>query len=160
MTELTDRIEALDRNTAYEAAQILAADLGADSDTAPVEHEILVNPEAHQGDLEELAKVLLLATADVDPEAVELAIEGAGQTQFILGGGELVILGYLIVNGLQIVLAKGKTSEEVKTVVTEQNSDGSTRQTETTKKTRWDVSKNAASLLGKLLGSAGKSGTP
>jgi hypothetical protein len=157
VTDLGSRIQQLDRATAYEAAQLLAAELGADPDTAPVEHEILANPLAHQDDLEELAKVLLSTAAQTDPEAVESAIDGAGHKQLILGGAELIVLGYLIVSGLQIVLAKGKTSEQVTTAVLERDADGREKLTSTTTTIQYGISKNTAALLRQLplLGTGG-----
>lgn len=150
MTDLVVRIENLDRAAVYEAAQLLAADLGADPDAAPLEHEIIADPLAYQGDLEELCRILLTRTFDFDPAAVEDALDGAGHKQVVLGGLELIALGILVMGGLQIALARGKTSEEVETTVVERNADGHEKMTTTKRKTEYGISKNTASLLSSL----------
>ncbi|MFF5575681.1 hypothetical protein [Streptomyces luteogriseus] len=150
MTDLDTRIKELDRGLAYEAAQLLAAELGADPDAQPIDHEVLTNPMTHQQDLEDLAKVLLLVTAEIDQDAVARAIEGAGHKQLILGGAELVILGILVVGGIQVIMSKGKTSEHVETVTTERHANGHEQTTISTRTTHYGISKGAASLLGQL----------
>jgi len=102
---------------------MLAAELGAHPDVSPIDHEAITKPERHPDDLEALAKVLLLITADIDPDAVTSAIDGAGNKQLILGGAELVALAVLIVGGLQVIISRGKTSEHVEIIV-ERDSNG------------------------------------
>ena len=52
--------------------------------------------------------------------------------------------------GLQIALARGKTSEEVEATVIERNTDGHEKVTTTKRKTEYGISKNTALLLGSL----------
>jgi hypothetical protein len=157
MTELAARIENLDRAAVYEAAQLLAADLGADPDAVPSQDAILADPLAHQGELEELCRILLALELDNDPPAVAEAIDGAGHKQLVLGGAELIILGVLVLGGLQIVLSRGKTSEEVETTILERNADGKETFTTTTRKTKFGISNNTASLLRSLTEPGGQS---
>lgn len=156
MTELAVRIENLDRAAVYEAAQLLAADLGADPDAVPSQDAILADPLAHQGELEELCRVLLALALDSDPQAVADAVDGAGHKQLVLGGAELIILGVLVLGGLQIALSRGKTSEEVETTVLERDADGKETFTTTTRKTKFGISNNTASLLRSLTGLGGQ----
>ncbi|WP_328732899.1 hypothetical protein OHT20_32510 [Streptomyces caniferus] len=149
MTDLHTRVQQLDRPTAYEAAQLLAAELGAEEDR-PIDHEIVADPLTHQGDLEDLAKVLLLTTVDIDPGAVERAIDGAGHKQIVLGGGELILLAYLVVNGIQLIMSRGKKSEHVETVVIERDSNGRERVIIKRMDTQYGISGSAASLLRQL----------
>jgi hypothetical protein len=144
--ELTNRILSLDRAAAFEAAQLLAADLGADIDDAqPPDDPILSDPLGHQDDIEDLSRILLAAAAEVDADAVSRALDGAGRRQFVLGGLELVVLGTIALEGLRIVLTRGATSEE-KTVTVERAPDGSERGITATKRT-FGISKGLANLL-------------
>jgi hypothetical protein len=153
MTDLYARIDGLDRVTAYEAAQLLAVELGADPDVRLVDHEALNEPLAHQDDFENLAKVLLLITADADPEAVERAIDGAGRKQLVLSGDELIALSVLIVGALQVLMSKGKAGEHVEIVI-ERDSNG--QEKITTKKSihYYRISVGVAGLLRSLAGAS------
>jgi hypothetical protein len=152
---LAERILELDRAVAFEAAQLLASDLGGDPDPEAEQPEspILADPLAHQDDIDDLSRVLLLTAADVDPEAVERALDGAQRRQFVLGGTELVILGLLALEGLRILVTKGATSEDT-TVTFERSADGSERVVTSTKRT-FGVSKGLASLLRAVLPGGG-----
>jgi hypothetical protein len=154
MNDLQTRIQELDQATAYEAAELLAAELGADPDAYPIDHDVLTDPMTHQDDLEDLAKVLLLATADLDSDAVARAIDGAGHKQLVLGGAELIGLAILIVGGIQVIMARGKTSEHVETVVVERDSSGQEQMTTTKRTTRYGISGRVAGLLELLAGSS------
>lgn len=158
MNDLHAHIQRLDRPTAYEAAQLLAAELGADPDDKPIDHEVLADPMTHQDDLEELAKVLLLAAADLDEDAVASAIDGAGHKQFVLAGTELIGLSIIIVSGIQVIMARGKTSEHVETVVVERDSSGQEQMTTTRRTTHYGISSRVAGVLRELL--TGSSQTP
>ncbi|WP_409473507.1 hypothetical protein [Streptomyces sp. HC307] len=147
MNDLHTRIKELDRATAYEASRLLAAELGADPVVKPIDHEVLADPMTHQDDLEDLAKVLLLATADLDPDAVNRAIDGAGHVQLVLGGFELIGLAILIVGGIQVVMSRGKITEHVETVVIERDSSGQEQMTTTNRTTRYGISGRVAGLL-------------
>jgi hypothetical protein len=149
VTDVHDQIRQLDRAIAYEAAQMVAAELGADPDTELISHEVITKPERHPDDLEDLAKVLLLITADIDPDAVTSAIDGAGNKQLILGSGELVALAVLIIGGLQVIISRAKASEHVEIVV-ERDSDGEERVVRINRTTIY-VSNPVAILLRRLL---------
>lgn len=149
MTDLEHRIQQLDRATALEAAQFLAADLGGTTELALPDNEITSDPLAHQEDFENLAKLLLLITSDVDPGAVEIAIDNTGERQFVLGGAELIMLAVLAISGLQVVFSRGRTSEESVTVE-ERDADGSVRKI-TTHKSTYGLSGNLGKLLSSIL---------
>lgn len=150
MTDLHTQIRQLDRAIAWEAAQMLAAELGADPDVSPIDHEAITKPERHPDDLEALAKVLLLITADIDPDAVTRAIDGAGNKQLILGGAELVALAVLIVGGLQVIISRGKTSEHVEIIV-ERDSNGEEHIVRIGRTTHYGIPSPVASILRGLL---------
>lgn len=150
MTHLQGQIERLDRATAYEAAQLLAAEIGADPDVKPVDHPLLSAPLAHQPELEELAKVLLLVVAADDQQSVSDAIAGAGHKQIVLGGGELIALAYVLVEGLRLIVARNKVREHVEIVV-EHDKDGQEIVTTTKRTTQYGVSGPVASLLRQII---------
>jgi len=150
VTDLHTQIQQLDRAIAYEAAQMLAVELGADPDVKLISHEVITKPEHYPDDLEDLAKVLLLIAADITPDAVTSAIDGAGNKQLILGGGELVTLAVLVIGGLQVIISRGKTSEHVEIVI-ERDGNGEEHIVRINKTTHWRVSNPVADLLRGLL---------
>jgi hypothetical protein len=151
VTDLHTQIRQLDRAIAYEAAQMLAAELGADPDANPIDHEVITKPERHPDDLEDLAKVLLLITADIAPDTVTSAIDGAGNKQLILSGSELIALAVLVIGGLQVIISRGKASERVE-IVYERDSNGEIQVVRIDKTTRYrDISNPVASILRGLL---------
>jgi hypothetical protein len=150
VTDLHVQIRQLDRAIAWEAAQMLAVELGADPGAKLIGHEAITEPERHPDDLEDLAKVLLLITADIDPDAVTSAIDGAGNKQLILGGGELITLAVLVIGGLQVIISRGKTSEHVEIVI-ERDSNGEEHLVRINRTTTFGVSNPVASLLRRLL---------
>jgi hypothetical protein len=149
VTDLPIQIRQLDRAIAWEAAQMLAVELGADPDAKLIGHETITETERHPEDLEDLAKVLLLITADIDPDAVTSAIDGAGNKQLILGAEELITLAVLVIGGLQVIISKAKASEHVEIVI-ESDSNGEEHVVRINRTTIY-TSNPVASLLRRLL---------
>jgi hypothetical protein len=147
---MTD-IRELDRPTTLEAAQLLAAELGAETDKPPFDHEILSSPTTHQDELEDLARVLLVAASALDPEAVDSAVQGAGRKQLVLGGGELVALAYLVVNGLRITLARARKSESTETITIERDDEGHEVVKVVRNNVQYEVAERTTELLKELI---------
>lgn len=145
MSELPDRIRSLDRIAAYEAAQFVAVELGARPDGKVPASPLVDDPLAHQDDVEDLAKVLLLTTAEIEPAMVERALDGVGQRQIIFGGLELVAVAILAIGALHIIVSKGK-SEESTTTRIEKDTDGKEVVTTSTE-TRYAISDALGDML-------------
>lgn len=139
----------MDSVTALEAAQFLAADLGATSDIVLPDNPVTSDPLAHQQDFVDLAKLLLLIVSDSDADAVEAAVENTGERQFVLGGTELIGLAILLISGLQVVFSRGLASEEI-TTSEERTPDGAVRKITISKKT-YGLSGNLSKLLSSIL---------
>lgn len=145
MTELSDRIASLDRTSAYEAAQFVAVELGAQPDGDVPASPLVDDPLAHQDDVEDLAKVVLLTAAEVDPAMVERALDGVGQRQIVFGGLELVALAILAVGALHIIVTKGKSGESTSTRV---EKDANGKEVVTTRtETRYAISDTLGGML-------------
>jgi hypothetical protein len=118
--ELLNRVMALPRESAIEAARFVAAEVTGDVPDQQVEQAgawVSKQPFAHVGDVEALARILLCAQALSGAEEaarVERAIAGSGRQNLVLGGLEIVALAGLGVIALQVVLTGGKlVTEEV-----------------------------------------------
>jgi hypothetical protein len=115
MDPLFDRISALTREEAMEAAVALQDSFGntTDGDTEYVA-DVKPSPNAHLSEVEDLARMVLL-TGAVDPSlrpSVEGAVDAVGRRAFIFGGAEIVALatpGVFLFTSLQ---SGGKASEK------------------------------------------------
>ena len=152
-SDLTATILELPDTEALEAAQFYALELPltvAETPKAVASEEILTAPQENLKELAQLSRLLLLSGVEDDRDSVARSINGAGKTQFILGGAEIVALAVLLVKAANLVVTKGKTSVK-ETETTETNSDGSTKVTHTTE-TKYGLTAlpKVASLLAKL----------
>jgi hypothetical protein len=117
MNETIEAIQALSREEVLEAAGYFAASLHISADKQGAEqqalHPLTQTPFAHIADLEQLARLTLIAAAS-DPQheaAAKKAIGGVGAKQFILAGTEIVALAVVALAALQTIVSKGKTGE-------------------------------------------------
>ena len=126
--ELVTEIMALPREIVIEAARFLAADLTGEVSDEQGESAgawAAQKPFTHVGDVETLARLVLIAGALGDAETsarVDTAIAGAGRQNLVLGGGEIVALAGLGVIALQILLTRGKLTD--REITTGQDSNG------------------------------------
>jgi hypothetical protein len=149
--DLIQRILGADRETVYEAAQLYAATLEPEFDGELPDHPLLREPADHPGDVEDLARVLLLVAVESDPAEVALALDGAGRRQVVLGGAELVALAALGVGALHVLVSRGRT-REVRTRQVREGADGEREVVETIE-TTYGISGQLGSLLRGILGS-------
>lgn len=153
-SQLDQQIRALSDAEALEAAQLYAFEVGATPDEpldpAVAEHELLLAPTDHVAELAQLARLLLLTgTANDDPAAAR-AVAGAGQTQFVLGGAEIVLLAGLLVTAYHVHKTDGKIHDTtVEKTVTKP--DG-TVEVEVTHEVRYGISGRLLSLLTRVPG--------
>ena len=121
--ELTQRVLELTRAEVLESLLALGDQLGVEdaSDTATIDFvaEIEQQPFAAVEDVEQLARAALIVAALDSQSAnqVREIVERAGQKAFIFGGAEIVVAGALAIGLIQVVLSKGKTSEEETTEI-------------------------------------------
>ncbi|WUJ69369.1 hypothetical protein OG809_30220 [Kribbella soli] len=148
MTDLVQRVQALDETTAIEAAQLLSSALGVSRDS------VTQADLDDRTDVADLARILLVVAAD-DPETtplVEEALAGAGHKQLVLGGAELLILAGLAVTALHICITKGATKKSKITSV-EKKADGTEKIT-IQEETTFGVSARLGTLIKTILESA------
>lgn len=149
---LDQRVRTLSDAEALEAAQLYALEIGAVPTAEIAEdvgaHDLLARPQDHLPDLAQLARLLLLSGAAQDDPAVARSVEGAGRTQFVLGGAEIVVLAGLLVTAYHVHVTKGRSSETTTTKTTKRE-DGSV-EVEVTREVRYGISGNLASLLVKV----------
>ena|ERR1039457_4379945 len=125
--EIFKKIELLSREQVIEAAGFLAKAITEEREPeiaiTPLIKEIADHPYQHLEEIEQIARLLLLNAATMDDfkPYVRPAIEGAGQKQVILSGGEIVALATIALGALQIVFSKGKTYTEKITEIREEN---------------------------------------
>lgn len=125
--ELIQRIQDLTREEAMEAALALEdllggppagePELATEAQTFVVELE--AEPFASVEDVEELARTALIV-AGLDSSyrpAIEDILSRVGNKAFIFGGAEIVAAGIVAVRLVQVILTKGKHSEEGKTEI-------------------------------------------
>jgi hypothetical protein len=150
MNNLEAKIAELSREEALEAARYLSQSLGATTDKAETEKKALqsltAQPYANVADIEQLARLLLLSAA-ATPEyegAVQKAIKGAGEKQFILGGAEIVALASLALYALHLVITKGKTLDEQVVRITEEKGES---RIEIRKTVRYGISARVSDIL-------------
>jgi hypothetical protein len=150
--ELDHKIRALSDAEALEAAQLYALEIGAlpeaELDEAVRADDLLQSPQDHIPDLAQLARLLLLTGAAEDAPAARRSIDGAGQTQFILGGAEIVLLAGLLVTAYHVRVSKGKLAETTTTKTTTKP-DGSV-EVAVTHDVSYGISGKLASLLTKV----------
>jgi hypothetical protein len=112
-----ERIKALPSDEAMEAALTLQDAFGLEVDAGHGDAyvaEVAGAPDAHVSEVEDLARLVLLAGA-VDPDlrpTVEEALDAVGQRNFILGGAEIVALAAIGAFVFTSVQSGGKASEE------------------------------------------------
>jgi hypothetical protein len=154
-TILLGEIEALDDASVVEAAQLLAATLGADPSSDILDPDLKDHPMEHRADIVDLSCLLLMAAAtDLHTQPfVSESIAGVGRKNLILGGAELVIIAGLAVNALQICLSKGMTSK-VEEVKIEQWEDG-TSVASIQSRVTYGVSDRLATLIRSVIRSVG-----
>ncbi|HSH77299.1 MAG TPA: hypothetical protein VLA19_02065 [Herpetosiphonaceae bacterium] len=154
---LIQQIQQLTREQALEAAGFLADAIPEEGrpDVAaqPEFQQIADQPYQHLEEVEQVARLLLLAAATTEEyrDDVQAAIAGTGQKQVILGGMEIVALATIALGALHVLITKGKTSEEETTTFREEN--GQTV-VEIKKKVEYGISGTLASMLKNLGGIA------
>jgi hypothetical protein len=118
ITDLISRIRLLSREEAMEAGLALGEDLIESADqSAPLTAasasfvaSVEASPLEHIEDVEELARVMLVAAA-ADPEfgpVVGEILDAVGRKAFLLGGSEIVALAAVAVSALHVVISKGR----------------------------------------------------
>ena len=154
MGNLIEDINGLSREAALEAVGYLGKSLGISAEEHAKERELLEpltgQPYANLADIEQLARITLIAAAS-DPSreaSVRKAIEGAGKKQFILGGAEIVALSVVALYALQVVMARGKVSEEQEIEIVEEKGKKTIK---IRKSGKFGISGKLAGVLGAVL---------
>jgi hypothetical protein len=133
MNDLIKQIDQLSREEALEAAGFVGKKLTDNRATGDAERAVLdpltAQPYQHIVELEQLARLVLISGASMPEyeQVVRNAVEGAGKKQFILGGGEIVVISVIALAALHVMVSKGKESEEQ--VITIEEKDGQTTTT-------------------------------
>jgi hypothetical protein len=114
-TNITEIVLTLPRETVLEAATFVAEELAPDEEPESEATWVGSQPFTHVGDVEALARLLLIGRALDGPDglaAVETAIEGSGKKNLVLGGMEIIALAGLGVIGLRMLVTRGRLTEE------------------------------------------------
>lgn len=147
MNALAGKILALSREQAIEAVLVLQDELSIDESAGDALIETWKpSPYEHINDVEDLARVTLLAYAADDATAgvVGDIVDAVGQKNFVFGGSEIIAVGAIALAALQIVLSKGKTSSK-RTVKRSTNGDKET--IEITEDVKYGISGVVARLI-------------
>jgi hypothetical protein len=113
-TDITEVVLTLPRETVLEAATFIAEELAPDAEPESEATWVGSQPFTHVGDVEGLARLILLGRALDGPDGlaeVEAAIEGAGKKNLVLGGAEIIALAGLGVIALRILVTRGRLTE-------------------------------------------------
>jgi hypothetical protein len=150
---LEAQIRELSDAESLEAAQLFVLDLGITPnpalDSLVASDELMAAPQSHLREFAELARLLLLnGAASDDVLEVERSVAGTGRTQFILGGGEIVLLTGLLVTAYHVLVTKGKTKEITRESI-ETRPDGSIK-VEITSEVEYGISARLFALLDKI----------
>jgi hypothetical protein len=144
LSNLLDQIAEAPHEQVLEALVFLAQSLGVSlrPDLQAADTEPTATPSQETLlDIASIARIALSAAALSDQDsliAAELALQGAGRKQFILGGaGEIAVLGTLGISLLHVIFSRGKISEE--TAVKIEVTDGGTVTT-ISKRIRYGIS--------------------
>jgi hypothetical protein len=155
--EVVERIGQLTRAEVLEAVLALRDDVpeaaGADSDPAQAFlGEVEASPFRDIEAVEELARATLIVAA-LDPDSRDRTAEivgAVGKKAFIFGGMEIIAAATIATIALQVVLSRGKKSEEETTeIVTEPDGRTVIRKN---KKTVYGLSGKAAAVLSSIIG--------
>jgi hypothetical protein len=114
-TNITEVVLTLPRETVLEAATFIAEELAPDAESEPEATWVGSQPFTHVGDVEALARFILLGRALDGPDGlaeVEAAIEGSGKKNLVLGGMEIMALAGLGVIALRILVKRGQLTEK------------------------------------------------
>jgi hypothetical protein len=157
MSTLSERIEKLNREQVIEAAQFLSRSLTEGQKAGEAENAALAQlkarPFKYLGEVEQLARIILLAAA-ANPEyeeEVEKALAGTGHKQIILGGMEIVALAGIGLVALHVIVTRGKSKENLETEII--SPDGT--KVKTSKTTSYGISSSLGDILKNYFGGLG-----
>jgi hypothetical protein len=147
MNELMEKVLSLSREEAIEAVLVLKEKLAIDeSRGAELIETWTASPYQHIADIEDLARVTLLAYAADEKNALVVVeiVNGVGRKNFVFGGAEIVAVGAIALAALHIVLSDGKTAQKRTVKVTR---DGDKETVEITDDVKYGISGVVSRLI-------------